>query len=320
METPDLHTDSVEPVPVRSRWIQRVLANVLDRTALLAVQWIGLRSRYVTTSVGAVHALVARGKGELPPIVLVHGLSSCATDYEPLMRRLRVHCRAVYAIDLPWHGNTRTNEQEPTAEVFRTAVAEAMDVLLDEPALVYGNSLGGFSAVRLAQDRPEAVLGLVLASPAGAPMTSVEISDVLQAFRMTNHRQALRFMDRIMNRKTWLHPIMAQTVLGRLARPWMKQLVDTLASQKMLTPDEVASLATPTLVMWGDGERLLPATGREFFRAHLGLSGQVEETPGVGHVPFADRPNLVARRVVAFLRDVCSAEERPCMDSPGQNP
>ena len=64
METPDLHTDSVEPVPVRSRWIQRVLANVLDRTALLAVQWIGLRSRYVTTSVGAVHALVARGKGE----------------------------------------------------------------------------------------------------------------------------------------------------------------------------------------------------------------------------------------------------------------
>ena len=68
----------------------------------------GYRTRRVPTSVGTLHALEARGRGALPPVVVLHGLSAAGQYYESLLERVRPHVRRVIAPDMPGHGYSAT--------------------------------------------------------------------------------------------------------------------------------------------------------------------------------------------------------------------
>ena len=54
------------------------------------------------------------------------------------------------------------------------------------------------------------------------------------------------------------------------------------------------------LVLWGESDRLLPASSVAFFREHLGHDA-VEVVPRCGHLPQMERPRLVAARVAQFV-------------------
>ena len=56
----------------------------------------------------------------------------------------------------------------------------------------------------------------------------------------------------------------------------------------------------PTLLVWGRAERILPASGLAFFRAHLPPHARIEEPERCGHSPHLDRPAWLARTLVDF--------------------
>ena len=282
--------------------LSRFLSRLLDRIQLRMCHKLGYESRWVETSRGRVHALCYQGEGALPPVLLVHGLSSSAQDFEPLMRHLQGSFRQVVAIDLVGHGGSYRPETPPTAADLRGALAEAADHLLDEPAVVYGNSLGGYASIGLALDHPELVRQLLLSSPGGAPMSKDELMDVLSVFRMRSHSDAMAFMHRIMETRSWWTPLMAQSCLGRLSSPHMKPLLARIAQSRLLTAEDVAALTVPAVVMWGKGERLLPESSLHFFQAHFPKGTQFEFPERAGHVPHADRPALVSRRLRALAQ------------------
>jgi pimeloyl-ACP methyl ester carboxylesterase len=60
--------------------------------------------------------------------------------------------------------------------------------------------------------------------------------------------------------------------------------------------------------MWGQSERILPLTAYNFFRRHLPGHARVQEPEGFGHSPFLERPNELARRILAFMTEVGSHE------------
>jgi len=51
-----------------------------------------------------IHVLDFKGTGSLPPMIILHGISSCGADYYPLVRHLQKHSSRVLALDLPGHG------------------------------------------------------------------------------------------------------------------------------------------------------------------------------------------------------------------------
>lgn len=263
---------------------------------------LGYESRWVETSRGRMHALCYEGEGALPPVLLVHGLSSSVQDFEPLMRHLQGSFRQVVAIDLVGHGLSYRPEVPPTADELRGALAEAAQELLKEPAVVYGNSLGGYASIGLSLDRPELVRQLLLSSPGGAPMSKDELMDVLSVFRMRSHADAMAFMHRIMETRSWWTPLMAQSCLGRLSAPHMKSLLGGIAQSRLLTSADVAAISVPVVVMWGKGERLLPESSLTFFQRHCPKDTQFEFPERAGHVPHADRPALVSRRLRALAQ------------------
>lgn len=267
------------------------------------MQLDGYRSRHVPTSAGRVHLLEAQGRGRLAPVVLLHGLSSAGMHFLPLLRRLRGSVRRVVAPDLLAHGFSDTPPVIRT-EPMKTALVEALDTVLDEPAIVFGNSMGGLAAVHYALTRPERVRALVLASPGGAAMDDAEIRQFIRRFSISTHDEALQFVDRLFARRSHLRQLFAWSVRRQFSDPRVRAILNVMAPEDLLEPEQLAALSMPVLLVWGQHERILPREHFEFFRLHLPQHALIEQPEGIGHVPHVDDAGAIARRIVAFAAEV----------------
>jgi len=273
------------------------LASLIFRAA-------GYSSRRVPTRAGSVRVFEAAARREtLPTIVLVHGLSADAMGYLPLLQRLRRHARVV-AIDLPGHGGSESRPEITLGSCVAGGV-EALGSYLREPAIVFGNSLGGLTSVRFALAHPKLVRGLFLASPAGAPSSQAELDVLLDKFRIQTPADALRFAENIFHTMPTgpIRHLIARDLVRRHKMPPLRALMRDVPNAKPFEPAELAHLErVPTYFFWGRSERLLPPSHLEFWKKHL-QNATFEEPYGFGHSPQLDSPNDVARRVIAFARE-----------------
>lgn len=272
-----------------------------DRLARLGAHPLGLRSRWLPLDGARLHLLDAPGAGPRPPVLLLHGLGSVATDALPLLLRLRRSFRRVLALDLPGHGGSELPEgAEPRAAV-ESALARVIDHLgLDAPLMLVGNSLGGLFAARLALARPRAVAGLVLISPAGAPMREEELAALLHPFAEAGPAHARDFLQQALDCHPLLPHLLEPALRARLARPPLRALLARIRAEHLLRAEELAALPCPTLLLWGAQERVLPEAHLEFFRRHMPPGALVERPPGWSHAPLQARPAEVAARLRAF--------------------
>ncbi len=262
----------------------------------------GYESRDVRTKTGSVRVATRRGLGNLPPIVVIHGLGSRAEDYLPLLQRLSRHSRRVIAPDLPGHGASETPSALDIARCVE-GVVEAIDATLDEPAIVFGNSLGGLTGIRFALAHPRRVRGLFLTSPAGAPSTPAELDEIASKLRIDTHADALRVFELVLHEKPGrLRHFIAWHLRRRYNTRAIRALRADLRDAKPFTPDELAKLDVPVHLFWGRSERLLPPSHLAFFKEHL-RGATIEEPYGFGHSPDLDSVTDIARRIIAFARD-----------------
>lgn len=275
----------------------------MEHAAVATLQLSGFSSLSVTTPKGRVHALRAQGGGRLPPFVLVHGFSSQGAHYFNLMRHLRPHVSGLTAPDAPGHGFSYQPSRVAPGELLG-GLFDALDRLVDEPSIVYGNSMGGLAALRFALHRPEKVRGLVLASPFGAPMTPAQIDEFLRQFRVQSHDEALDFVDRVFQLDGPFRHLLAWGVRRKFGHPSMRALLDALDPADLLRPEEVSALLPPVLFLWGGAERVLPREHRDFFLQHLPAHAQVAEPPRFGHGPCMEHPRAVAQHLLDFARSL----------------
>jgi len=278
------------------------LLSAAQKLGRFALNRRGLDSREVRTRVGTLHAYDGRGPGGLPPMVVLHGMGSAATSFGAVLSQLHRHARRVTAPDMPGHGFSAEPAVRLTPELLTDAMRDALDDLIDEPAVLCGNSLGGAVALRYALDRPEKVRALVLISPAAARLSDAELDAIRATFDLGSAREAVAFMERLYHRPPWFAPLLAGEVREMMRRPVVRDLLRSATPEHAPTPAELASLTAPTLLLWGRSERLLPASSLAYLRAHLPPHAVVEEPHGQGHCPHFDDPAALASRIVAFAR------------------
>lgn len=265
--------------------------------ALLRV--FGWRSRWLETSRGKVHYFDVPGTGTGTPILLLHGLGSRAADWAGLVRRLRPTTRRILIPDLPGHGWSPGDA--PTADDLRVILLEVGAHLLPERSYVIGNSMGGLVAVRMALSFPERVLGLVLLSPAGAPMPDEDVLALRSTFLVKNHTEAVSFIDRLLGKHDRLRHLLAAGLRARLRRPAVRAILEGISPADYLTSAEVSSLGMPVWFFWGGNDRILPPSQLAWYRAALPAGAEVETPDGYGHSPFVDHPRSFARRLLDLL-------------------
>jgi pimeloyl-ACP methyl ester carboxylesterase len=279
-----------------------LLLPLVDRVARFAFHRRGLHSRYVDTRAGRVHAYDARGRGDLPTIVLLHGIGSAATPYAAVLMRLRRHARRVVALELPGHGFSADPTTLLTPELLLGAVSDALIQLVVERFVLVGHSLGGGIALGYALERPDALHALVLVSPAGARTTDEDLRELVTAFQTESPAQATRLLARLYHRPPWFVPLLGREFLGSLSRPAVRDILASAKLEDGPTPEELGSLAMPVFLVWGRSERLLPSSHLAYFRKHLPAHTVIDEPEGFGHCPHLDDPLRLAERLAELVR------------------
>jgi pimeloyl-ACP methyl ester carboxylesterase len=275
-----------------------------ERVAHIPLRLLGFRSRFLKTSAGRIHALTSSGTGAGPPLVLLHGYSAAALHYVPLIRRLRPLVRKIIAVDLPAHGLSDSPRGPLERRQLAAGLIEALDGLLGEPAIVFGNSLGGLAAIHYALARPECIAGLVLCSPAGAAMSEAELVRLRASFAIGSHKEALAFVDKLLPPGSAMRHLFAWGLRQKFNHPVMRAILETLRPADLLRPQELRALPAPTLLLWGTKDVILPAASREFFRRHKPAHARFEEPEGFSHSPYIENAEALTERLAEFVREV----------------
>ena len=240
------------------------MAAVQDHVARATLRLQGYRSRTVTTSVGEMHVVEGHGVGPHGPIVMLHGFSAAGVHFFPLFRRLRTKVSRLYAPDLPAHGFSEPPLGGITTETMRSGLFETLNEVLDQPAVVLGNSMGGFAAVHYALSHPEKVKALVLVSPGGARMSQEQLDDFRETFKIDSHRDALEFIDKLLGRPSFLRQLFAWGVKRKLNQTEMRNLMTGMSVEDLLMPSQLDQLDIPILLIWGRRDGILPNYHLEF--------------------------------------------------------
>jgi pimeloyl-ACP methyl ester carboxylesterase len=217
------------------------------------------------------------GSGE--PLVLVHGLGGSWRWWSRLLEPL-AGLRQVHAIDLP-----RLRQAVPAKEL-----SAWLDRRLDEAGLehvdIAAHSLGGLVAAELAALRPGRVRRLVLIAPAGIPCgRSVAGRGVPLAQTLFDLRRSL--------------PLVVSDALR--AGPFGLAQGIAYVSSRDLSP-ELSEVRAPTLLLWGERDRLVPLWVAEEWQRLLPHT-RLELLP-CGHVPMLEQPAAVAEHLLRFLEEM----------------
>ncbi len=253
--------------------------------------------------------LEAEGGGPLPPLLLLHGFSSAGVHLLPMLGKLRRHVRRIILPDMPAHGFSDTPEPV-TAQAMRRGVVEALDAVVTEPTVLFGNSMGGSGVIHYTLRRPDRVAGLVLCSPSGATMTAEEIAAFLLTFQVKTHGEALAFFDKVLHQPSRIRQIVAWELRRKFSRPALAALLSSLTPADCFQAEQLRTLKPPVLLIWGESERILPAAQLAFFRANLPPGSQVLTPRGFGHSPYLEAPGALAELILGFMRGIAPASAR----------
>ncbi|WP_335986304.1 alpha/beta fold hydrolase [Glycomyces sp. MUSA5-2] len=271
------------------------------------------------------------------PAVFVHGLGGSAQNWTDLADALSDRLRTD-AVDLPGFGHSA-----PAPRTTIPLLAQDVAAWISEsgrgPVHLVGHSLGGAVAVYLAATRPNLVRTLTLISPAmpfGNPRRShqsrylpmLAVPNIAWlADRAMRGRTPQQVVDDII-RGTWadpssIHPQRRREAIAearhRLAVPWNNQayfqtyrgLMASFVQALVPGTHSLWSLAReiqcPTLVVWGKQDHVIdvrqaPPTALAIPDSRLLI---LDKT---GHVAMMERPQAVARAMVAMFDEVRNDE------------
>jgi len=259
-----------------------------------------------TLSAGGVEMFVRR-RGTGRPLVLVNGLGANVEMLATLEERLALTTHTI-AVELPGAGRSPTPRRPLSIAAIAKTLVDLLDELGHEQVDVLGFSLGGVVAQQLAHDAPDRVRRLALASTACGWGSLPGTLDALTLISMP-----IRYHSRSLYERTI-----------QLASPADRELlvrVPGLAEARLLHPPSLlgytyqltagafwsslpwlASVHAPTLVVTGDGDRLVqPANGIQL--ARLLPESRLHVLPGEGHLYVCDPES----RALPLLADFFSS-------------
>lgn len=265
------------------------------------MQTLGYTAQFVETEQGPFHYYFAKGSGPLPPIMVLHGFGTQGAEMYRLLQRLRRYSRMVLAPDLPMHGFSGAPRDGINLTALDKMYFEAMDKILAplEPTVFFGNSLGGLAAVRYYLYNPAKVRLMVLSSPAGARISQADFDAVQRIFAEMSQQQPDDLVSRLYNKPPLYRWFVAREIKTRFARQELKDFMDHFKSEHTFSPEELARVKVPTMVIWGQGDRILE-NQLDYFKQHMPAHVKFLEPRHYSHAPYLEHPLEMAHTIQGF--------------------
>ncbi len=210
----------------------------------------------------------------------------------------------VFAPLHPGFGRSGGFEQIADIEDMAFHYIDMLDSLGLEQICLGGVSLGGWIAAEIAVRWPERVKKLWIADAPGLWVEGTSLGDL---FRISQNRDKLREMlfndpagamatmvikDQV-DEATMLNAYQAMTVLARMI--WTRPYDPKLAAR-------LRRIACPTLLVWGDHDKLVPPAYGEAYQKLIAGS-ELKLIKDCGHLPMLEKE----AEFVEVITDFCSA-------------
>jgi pimeloyl-[acyl-carrier protein] methyl ester esterase len=259
----------------------------------------------------AVARLHVESSGRGTPLVLLHGWALHAGLFAPLLADLTPRHR-VHAVDLPGHGHSAPLVPWTIEGVVRALERAFGDA--DDAVDVLGWSLGGTVALAWALAHPRRIRRLVLVATtpkfvaaddwphAMSRETLRRFADELRvAYRLTLQRFVALQVQGSEDARATLAALRNELFArGAPDGAVLHGALDTLATTDLRA--EVARIETPTLVIGGDRDALVPLAASRWLAGTL-RHARLATIKGAGHAPFLSHRSSFAAAIQAFLRN-----------------
>ncbi|MFI6736870.1 alpha/beta fold hydrolase [Nonomuraea sp. NPDC050451] len=266
-------------------------------------------------------------QGQREQAVFVHGLAGSATNWTDLMDELKDTVTG-HALDLPGAGFSPVPaDGDYTVAGHARAVTELMEHT--GPAHLFGNSLGGAVAVRVAATRPDLVRSLTLVSPAlpdllprygpvrvaaaAVPVLGEWVASRLRLVPAEHRINAS--MSMVWANTNGVHPVRLRDAIDELRRrddlPYSGEAM--IESARGIVVEyfrrgednlwrQAAKVEAPTLIVHGRHDRLVrPAMAAKAYRTFPQV--RLVLLPTAGHVAMMEMPQVVAAEARRLIRE-----------------
>jgi pimeloyl-ACP methyl ester carboxylesterase len=252
--------------------------------------------------------------GDDRPLVLVHGLSGCWRNWLENIPHF-ARARRVVALDLPGFGESPLPDWEISIPGYGRLLHGFCGELGLTPAILVGNSMGGFISAEAATTAPDLVDKLVLVSAAGITHARMRKEPAEMAGRMAVAAAPLLFrlqegsMRRpglrnaafrgVFHAPQRLRPeLLWEQYQGARDAPGFLPAISALAGYDFT--DRLEQVTDPTLIVWGRNDRIVSPHDAYGYARHL-RNSRIVIFDRTGHVPMLERPVRFNRLLEDFL-------------------
>jgi pimeloyl-ACP methyl ester carboxylesterase len=272
-----------------------------------------------------IHTLDVKGQrmayldvGEGRPVILIHGFGGSMWQWEHQQAPLSAEFRLLTP-DLIGSGLSAKPDIEYRPEQLLDYFVGFMDTLQIQQAALVGNSMGAGLAIGMALSHPDRVSRLVLIGGLPANVRERLTSPSIQrALDIPAPSWLASFGNWLFGRvmiesvlKEIVHDpaLLTPAVIERSNRnrqrpgviPPLMTVRDTLPLWETGFAKRIGEIRHPTLIVWGEQDRVFPLLVGEELQRTIRESGLVR-IPNAGHIPQWERPDLVNRAMIEFLR------------------
>ena len=254
----------------------------------------------IDTSWGRVGCTI-RGAGGVP-LLFLHGVGSDRTAWDGQVERFAAE-RLTIAIDMPGYGDSADGNGDPRSD-FAAAAMAVLDALDASQVHICGLSLGGVIALAMHARAPERIASLVLADTFACHPEGRAIYDrsLAAAAELGMAGLADSRADALLAQPA--DPTVREAVVETMSR--IDPAAYARAADAVWLADqrrEAATVACPTLILYGSQDRITPPALSEELKTLIPHAGLIEIT-GAGHLPNLEQPAIFDRVLAGFLAGV----------------
>jgi pimeloyl-ACP methyl ester carboxylesterase len=282
--------------------------------AAMKAKYSSASSQFIDVGGGLTMHVRDEGNRAGPVLVLLHGSNASLHTWEPWVARLGAKYRII-SLDQIGHGLTGPN---PAGKYDGDAFVAALDALMVKLGVnrfaLAGNSMGGYVAWEYALEHGDKLTHLVLVDAGGPPDDPGKKLPI--GFKIARtpglNKIALVITPRSLFEKSLHQSVSNQAIVTPAAidRYWE---LNRYPGNRAATGQRFAAygsrnsnvgrlgeIKVPTLIMWGADDKLIPASGADWFAARIPGSVRIIY-PGIGHLPMEEAPDRSAADLDAFL-------------------
>jgi pimeloyl-ACP methyl ester carboxylesterase len=271
--------------------------------------------------------------GEGPAIVFVHGLSGSWPNW---LEQLPVFARdhRVIAMDLPGFGHSSMPEEHITISAYARILDGLLETLAVDAATLVGNSMGGFVSAELAIAYPQRVERLVLVSAAGISTYRHRDVERIEPYLRRVASLIAVYTGWTAARSDWVarRPGLRNVTLGLVTRH-PSRLPAALAAEQLRgagkpgfmealranidypVRERLPEIACPTLIVWGDEDKVIPVRDASVFEELIPNSRKAI-FEGTGHMAMLERPAAFNELLGEFVEEEPDSVTAPSAAEP----